>query len=49
MPSPHPMRSASRSRAIEAGYRYTTDRLRDLPEGVLSSLALAPEGRGRIP
>ncbi len=36
-------------RAIEVGYRYTAERLRDLPASVLNGSAPAPEGWGRIP
>lgn len=36
-------------RAVEAGYRYTMEKLRSLPEGGLSSLTLASDGRGRMP
>ena len=36
-------------RAIEAGYRYTTERLRNLPEGLLSGGVPDSEGWGRIP
>ncbi len=36
-------------RAIEAGYRYTIEKLRDLPAGVLNGSTPPGEGWGRIP
>ena len=36
-------------RAIEAGYRYTVEKLRDLPAGVLNGSMPGGEGWGRIP
>jgi NTE family protein len=36
-------------RAIEAGYRYTVQKLRDLPAGVLNGPVTGGEGWGRIP
>jgi NTE family protein len=36
-------------RAIEAGYRYTIEKLRDLPSSVLNGSSPSAEGWGRIP
>jgi NTE family protein len=36
-------------RAIEAGYRYTVEKLRDVPAGVLNGSTPSGEGWGRIP
>jgi NTE family protein len=36
-------------RAIEAGYRYTMERLREMPEALLSGGAPDAEGWGRVP
>lgn len=36
-------------RAVEAGYRYTMEKLQSLPEGALGSLTPSAESRGRVP